>query len=204
MVGKGLQRVIFLLVLGFLIGVGCRFSPPPGAAVSGGDPDISQSAQPVSVVLPDGLELEDYCQEVGADEGYLLLPQLHSGGEGAPEEWKMAGSILRFPAESIIWDGGSIARLQSLWNHSGADELGPLEGMTAPAFLIKAEHDFYTAEELGAMEAAGTDLGGVEMNCTYWYIFFARPGDKTGYVLSLDAEKYSREEMLRFAESFQY
>lgn len=49
------------------------------------------------------------------------------------------------------------------------------------------------------MEAAD-----IELTSDYWYIFLARPEDEVGYVLSLCAKNYTKEDIIAFAETIEY
>lgn len=174
------------------------------SAALGGCSREDNFLEDISFTLPDGVAPLDYREETGPRGGCLLSPKLYDGGDGTPDEWIYSGMIARFPAERAVWKDGGITGVTGLWNHTDILQSRSLDGLAAPAFALEAEHDLYTAAGLYALEESGGSLDGLRTISTYWYVFFARPEDEWGYVLSLNAECFSEDDMLQFAESFQY
>lgn len=160
--------------------------------------------------LPDGLAETDYDAGLGFAGGVLLQPDAYEvlGDENnlsCPPEWKAAGMVSRFYTESIVeWDGEIIGHIYEYNNHTLSEEIKYLDGLCAPAFLIKSNHDLYTAAELGELEASGINMDEIDTTSDYWYVYFAKPGDELGYVISLNAKNYTMEDMMVFAESMEY
>lgn len=156
----------------------------------------------ISLTVPEGLTLADYSETLGYGGGYLLSPDAYPDhGDGTPPEWAAGGMAGSFPTAWLTWEGEAITGAAPGWNHTGYDEAEPLTGLAAPAALLYAEHDLYTAAELGELETSGVDLSTLETSAAYWYVFLAEPGDDTGILLSLNAKDFSREDAVDFARS---
>ena len=125
-------------------------------------------------------------------------------GDGTPPQWAAAGMAGSFPAAWLTWEGETIAGVAPGWNHTGYDQAEPLAGLAAPAALLYAEHDLYTAGGLGELEMNGVDLSTVETSAAYWYIFLAESGADTGILLSLNAKNFFREDAVAFARSVEF
>lgn len=159
----------------------------------------------ISLEVPEGLTLADYSDTLGYGGGYLLSPDAYPDhGDGTPPQWAAAGMAGSFPAAWLTWEGETIAGVAPGWNHTGYDQAEPLASLAAPAALLYAEHDLYTAGGLGELEMNGVDLSTVETSAAYWYVFLAEPGDTTGILLSLNAKNFSREDAVAFARSVEF
>lgn len=158
----------------------------------------------VSFTLPDDVELLEYREETGFGGGCLLSPKLHDGVDGTPDEWMYTGVICRFPAERALWEDGRITDITPLWNHTVINGSRSVDGLAAPALLLEAEHELYTAAELGRLEEEGAAPAPGQEVSTYRYVFLARPEEEWGYVISLDAGAYTEDDLLEFAGSFRY
>ncbi len=160
--------------------------------------------------LPGGLTETDFHADFGFAGGVLLQPDAYEvfGDENeqdCPPEWKAAGMVSRFFAEGVVaWNGERIAHIYQYSNHTSSEEINFLDGLCAPAFLLKASHDLYTASELAELEEAGVNIEEIDTTSDYWNVYFAKPGDEVGYVISLNAKNYTMEDVLAFAESVEY
>lgn len=179
------------------------------ATFTGARPDRSGAVElpelGISLVLPEGLTLEDYSETLGYGGGYLLSPDAYLYyGDGTPSQWAAAGMAGSFPAAWLTWEGETITDVAPGWNHTGYGEAEPLSGLAVPAAILQAEHDLYTAAELGELEMSGVDLSTVETVSSYWYVFLARPGDDTGILLSLNAKHFTRQDAVDLARSVEF
>lgn len=158
----------------------------------------------ISLIIPEELTLEDYSETLGYG-GYLLSPDayLHYG-DGTPSQWAAAGMVGRFPTSWLTWEGQTISKALPSWNHTSYGEPEPLSGLAAPAAILQAEHDLYTAAEAGVLEESGVDLSTVELVSAYWYVFLAQPGEDSGILLSLNAKNFTREDAVDFARSVEF
>lgn len=163
----------------------------------------------ISYELPKGLTESAYRADQGFAGGILLLPNAYevAGDEDsyAPSEWMAAGMISRFyAADLVVWNGNVIQEIYPFFNHTSTEALGSVDGLAAPGFLQKCNHDLYTASELGELAEQGVDIPESETTSDYWYVYLAKPGEKIGYVISLNAKNYTKEDAIAFAESVKW
>lgn len=175
----------------------------------------------LSYELPDGLTESAYHADIGFGGGCVFEPDAYEIPEEAdslvPAEWKAAGMVSRYAAEEVLRfndDGTEIVSVTASLNHSSMEPLGAVDGLCAPAYLVKGTHDLYTAADSGdagnSADADGTvtETDGskaarsdAEKTSEYWYVFFAKPDDETGYCVSLNAKNFTKEEALAFAKT---
>ena len=207
-------RVCYLLFCGVLLLLLVRMGP--GAPLSAAGPAAADEGaaafSKVRFIPPGGTEAGPYRADAGWGGGCLLLPyysdagsESAAGSKTASEKLRASGMVCFYrTGGAVAWDGGAISSVTLSTNHSSFEAIGPVDRLAAPAFLMRGEHDLYTAAVSYAMEEEGIDLTTVKTTASYWYVFFARPEDETGVVIGLDADRFSREETLRFAQSVQY
>ncbi len=184
-------------------------SPAPSAQPETVSPSLSSQEADVSYTLPDGLTATAYDPYTGPAGGVLLKPDAYELVEGdlwgAAAEWRAAGMVARYYTDGLVeWDGDRIATVGEFYNHTFSEEIGAVDGLCAPGFLKKSNHDLYTAAELDALAQDGVDVEALETTSDYWYLWLARPGEETGWVLSLNAKNFTQEDLLAFAQSFSY
>ena len=159
----------------------------------------------VTFQVPKGLTLENYDATVGDYGGCLLTPDAYEG-DFAPDEWKAAGYVMRFSTQTgegslgVSWKEEQISDVSIQWNHTEVKKLGKISGLAASAYLIKTEHDLYTAAEWSELEHTEN----AEPVSSYWCIVMARPEDAYGYVFALNAKNYTKEDAIAFAKTVRY
>lgn len=164
----------------------------------------------VEYTLPEGLWQSGYSMDNGIAGGVLLGPNAYEPlGDpefwSCPPEWAAAGMVSEYYTDGYIeWNGAEIGMVWDHSNHTASEPLGPINGLCAPAYLVKSNHDLYTAADLGRMEEQGMDTEHMETTSDYWYVWFARPGEEQGVVISLNAKNFTREDVLEFARSVRY
>lgn len=164
----------------------------------------------ISYQVPDGLEEQPYHADSGLMGARLLGPDAYSlltdpGSASAPQAWYASGMVSRFPVEDVLeWEDGQITQVRLMSNHTVLEDLGPLDGLCAPAFLTKATHDLYTHSELMELEQAGVDLDTLDTASEYWDVYLARPGDTVGYLFRLNAKHYTQQDAVDFAKTMAY
>lgn len=164
----------------------------------------------ISYQLPQGLTESGYDAECGFAGAILLLPnayEVYNEGESfsPPPEWRAAGMISRFyTADLVSWEGDEIKEVYPFYNHSSAESLGSLDGLAAPGFLQRCNHDLYTVADIDRLEEQGVSIPESEQTSDYWYIYMAEPGEEIGYVITLNTKNYTREDAIAFAESVQF
>lgn len=159
----------------------------------------------VTFRVPKGLTLESYNANVGDYGGCLLTPDAYEG-DFAPDEWKAAGYVMRFSTQTgegslgVSWKEEQISDVTIQWNHTEVKKLGKISGLAASAYLIKTEHDLYTAAEWSELEHTEN----AEPVSSYWCIVMARPEDAYGYAIALNAKNYTKEDAIAFAKTVRY
>ena len=50
----------------------------------------------------------------------------------------------------------------------------------------------------------GTDMSEIDTTGQYWLLYLVRENEETGYILTLNTKNYMKEDMLAWAQSFQF
>lgn len=163
----------------------------------------------ISYELPEGLTESVYRADLGFAGAVLLQPDAYEvyGDENsyAPAEWTAAGMISRFyTADLVVWDGDVIQEIHPFFNHTSEEALGSVDGLAAPGFLQKCNHDLYTIPELDELAEQGIEIPESETTSDFWYVYLAKPGEEIGFVVSLNAKNFTREDAIAFAGSIQW
>lgn len=163
----------------------------------------------ISYELPEGLTESAYRADLGFAGAILLQPDAYEvyGDENsyAPAEWTAAGMISRFyTADLVVWDGDVIQEIYPFFNHTSEEALGSVDGLAAPGFLQKCNHDLYTIPELDELAEQGIEIPESETTSDFWYVYLAKPGEETGFVVSLNAKNFTREDAIAFAGSIKW
>lgn len=123
----------------------------------------------------------------------MILPMVYEDMGSAPDYWRSSGVIADFnAAQCLRWEGEQIAEVLIYSNHMQIDNLGPVTGLSAPAYLTRNTYDLCTAAEA---------VGGEVPVSAYWCVYIAEPGASTGMLVSLEASRFSAEDTVRLAQS---
>lgn len=123
----------------------------------------------------------------------MILPMVYEDMGSAPDYWRSSGVIADFnAAQCLRWEGEQIAEVLIYSNHMQIDNLGPVTGLSAPAYLTRNTYDLCTAAEA---------VGGEVPVSAYWCVYIAEPGAITGMLVSLEASRFSAEDTVRLAQS---
>ena len=123
----------------------------------------------------------------------MILPMVYEDMGSAPDYWRSSGVIADFnAAQCLRWEGEQIAEVLIYSNHMQIDNLGPVTGLSAPAYLTRNTYDLCTAAEA---------VGGEVPVSAYWCVYIAKPGASTGMLVSLEASRFSTEDTVRLAQS---
>lgn len=142
--------------------------------------------------LPEGLSLSEYEGDILCG-GRMILPMVYEDMGSAPDYWRSSGVIADFnAAQCLRWEGEQIAEVLIYSNHMQIDNLGPVTGLSAPAYLTRNTYDLCTAAEA---------VGGEVPVSAYWCVYIAEPGASTGMLVSLEASRFSAEDTVRLAQS---
>ena len=157
----------------------------------------------IALELPEGLSFSTYHANVGFEGGCLILPMIYEGNEEAiPDSWMSAGMVSRFTQEWLLeWKGERIESFNHYDNYTLREVLEQVDGLCAPALLMSVEHDLYTAAAQAEMMEAGIELDFIENTSKYWYLILAEPGEKYGYVISLNQKNFEKEDILELGKT---
>lgn len=142
--------------------------------------------------LLEGLSLSEYEGDILCG-GRMILPMVYEDMGSAPDYWRSSGVIADFnAAQCLRWEGEQIAEVLIYSNHMQIENLGPVTGLSAPAYLTRNTYDLCTAAEA---------VGGEVPVSAYWCVYIAEPGASTGMLVSLEASRFSTEDTVRLAQS---
>lgn len=201
------KRVLFSVLLLCLLFTGCAKRE---AELPDSNTTVTIANRTVRFALPEGLDAEVSEELDGQVLQYRFTPMVYEFPDAVPSPsgavWGYSGVIDVFSNAVDFcndFDGDTITAVPSVWNHSTpVSEYGPVEGTDAPSYLFRESHDLYTPPEQQKLWDAGiypedTIPDGVE----FWHIAFARPGEQTMVVFSLNCEVFSQDDAIALAKS---
>lgn len=164
----------------------------------------------VRFALPEGLDVkvsEDLDDQVLQ---YRFTPMVYEFPDVVPSpsgvNWGYSGIIDIFNNEVDFrngFDGNTIVKTPIIWNHStSVSEYGPVEGTDAPSYLFRECHDLYIPPEHQKLWDAGVyPEDTIPDGADFWHIAFARPGEETMVVFSLNCEVFTQDDAIALAKS---
>lgn len=151
--------------------------------------------------LPDGLEAEN------ADDLTIFTPNVYKVGSEAScaDDRISAGYIQKFNTTDD-WGTMKDGKIEQVYsdNHSTVEDYGSIDGLCAPGYLVKVDYDLYSAAALEKEKSKGTDISEIDTTGQYWLLYLVRENEETGYILALNTKNYTKEDMLAWAQSFQF
>lgn len=161
----------------------------------------------VMAVLPEQLVV-DSCDETGclfvsSDEGERAYFQTLAKPL-AEASWCYPGGLMLHQAgEAFLeWQAGEIADVTLLWNHAELERPGEVVTQAAvPAYGVLVTHDLYTAATLEQAEQQTGAILTEQQTVRIWHVFLAQPDGDTVYELWLNADQYSKEQLLAMVQS---
>ena len=166
-----------------------------------------------TIELPEGYTLSEYNENVGNEGGFLIKPQayevLSEESYGYGMDFTMSGSIgiIRNVDDVFIYDineSNKITDVMSLWNHCSLEKIETLDDFDMPAVLYSANHDLYTAADMGSLEEQGINLQPEDTTSDYWYIFFTKSDSSVGYYLALDQRQFTKEDAVNIIKTLKF
>ena len=145
-----------------------------------------------AITLPEGYSFGEYIPDRGYEGCFLISPRVYNKGEdsGTPIEWQYSGALTRISADNsqvkIKYKNGIPEEILSMpiHNHTTSEHMSIIglerSSMQWPAIMLKENHD-----------STGD----------YWYFWFVKEGADKYYVLSLSADRFSKEEAIEIAKS---
>ena len=163
--------------------------------------DPAQTIGTAEYQLPDGLEAEN------ADDLTIFTPNVYKVGSEAScaDDRISAGYIQKFNTTDD-WGTMKDGKIEQVYsdNHSTVEDYGSIDGLCAPGYLVKVDYDLYSAAALEKEKNKGTDMSEIDTTGQYWLLYLVRENEETGYILALNTKNYTKEDMLAWAQSFQF
>ena len=163
--------------------------------------DPAQTMGTAEYQLPDGLEAEN------ADDLTIFTPNVYKVGSEAScaDDRISAGYIQKFNTTDD-WGTMKDGKIEQVYsdNHSTVEDYGSIDGLCAPGYLVKVDYDLYSAAALEKEKSKGTDMSEIDTTGQYWLLYLVRENEETGYILALNTKNYTKEDMLAWAQSFQF
>lgn len=166
--------------------------------------------------LPANLTAGSFLAELGYGGSYLISSKEEDNAyiedltayvdkEMIPNEWYSIGGMCINSVYEVEWENGKISSIPIYSNHiSPIGEGESLEGCEVPAYLELMECDLYTAASLTEAENKYGEIPREKQTSRIWYVYFAKPESKEVYTIWLNADLYSKEEIIEFAESVRF
>lgn len=163
--------------------------------------DPAQTIGTAEYQLPDGLEAEN------ADDLTIFTPNVYKVGSEAScaDDRISAGYIQKFNTTDD-WGTMKDGKIEQVYsdNHSTVEDYGSIDGLCAPGYLVKVDYDLYSAAALEKEKSKGTDMSEIDTTGQYWLLYLVRENEEIGYILALNTKNYTKEDMLAWAQSFQF
>ena len=163
--------------------------------------DPAQTMGTAEYQLPDGLVAEN------GDDLTIFTPNVYKVGSEAScaDDRISAGYIQKFNTTDD-WGAMKDGKIEQVYsdNHSTVEDYGSIDGLCAPGYLVKVDYDLYSAAALEKEKNKGTDMSEIDTTGQYWLLYLVRENEETGYILALNTKNYTKEDMLAWAQSFQF
>ena len=187
--------MVGLAILALVVTSLCFLTNPKAAN------DPVQTMGTAEYQLPDGLEAES------ADDLTIFTPNAYKVGSEAScaDDRISAGYIQKFNTTDD-WGTMKDGKIEQVYsdNHSTVEDYGSVDGLCAPGYLVKVDYDLYSAAALEKEKIKGTDISEIDTTGQYWVLYLVRENEETGYILALNTKNYTKEDMLAWAQSFQF
>lgn len=187
--------MVGLAILALVVTSLCFLTNPKAAN------DPAQTMGTAEYQLPDGLEA------VNADDLTIFTPNVYKVGSEAScaDDMISAGYIQKFNTTDD-WGTMKDGKIEQVYsdNHSTVEDYGSIDGLCAPGYLVKVDYDLYSAAAWEKEKRKGTDMSEIDTTGQYWLLYLVRENEETGYILALNTKNYTKEDMLAWAQSFQF
>lgn len=187
--------MVGLAILALVVTSLCFLTNPKAAN------DPAQTMGTAEYQLPDGLEAEN------GDDLTIFTPNVYKVGSEAScaDDMISAGYIQKFNTTDD-WGAMKDGKIEQVYsdNHSTVEDYGSIDGLCAPGYLVKVDYDLYSAAAFEKEKSKGTDMSEIDTTGQYWLLYLVRENEETGYILALNTKNYTKEDMLAWAQSFQF
>lgn len=176
-----------------------------------------QMSDYMTAELPENLSIDQFYAWIGDGGGsFLVSSNIEDNAyiedliatvdpDWPPSEWYSIGGMCCCNGYELEWENETITRIPSQGNHRGF--IGTGESLTnceVPARLELVSNDLYTLASLHIAEEKYGEIPREKWNSRMWYVYFSKPESKDVYAVWLNADLYSKEEIIRFAESVRF
>ena len=158
--------------------------------------------------LPSDFTLGAFQADIAFYDGWLLEGEAEEPphDEGISEAWYCPGGIGRGETASQIlkFESGVLTDAVLLMNHT--EQLGEteiLEGCQVQAVLVEYAFELFTAsgwEDYLSQHSEAEEV----LNSQYWYVFMGKEDSEIFYVLFLNQEYFTKDDIIRMAQSVQF
>lgn len=160
--------------------------------------------------LPDGFTLNGFQSGVAfAGGGWMLegTVQEPPHGDGAPADWYCTGGIEKgeHASQLLRFENGVLTDIDWRMNHmEQVGETKILDGCETQAVLAEYAFELFTPPEWE--EYVSKHPGNVEdiSKSRYWYVFMGEADSENYYVLFLNQEYFTKEDIIRMARSVRF
>lgn len=187
--------MVGLAILALVVTSLCFLTNPKAAN------DPAQTMGTAEYQLPDGLEAES------ADDLTIFTPNVYKvGSEASCADDKISAGYIQKFNTTDDWGTMKHGKIEQVYsdNHSTVEDYGSIDGLCAPGYLVKVDYDLYSAAALEKEKSMGTDMSEIDTTGQYWLLYLVRENEETGYILALNTKNYTKEDMLAWAQSFQF
>ena len=187
--------MVGLAILALVVTSLCFLTNPKAAK------DPEQTMETAEYQLPDGLEAEN------ADDLTIFTPNVYKvGSEASCADDKISAGYIQKFNTTDDWGAMKDGKIEQVYsdNHSTVEDYGSIDGLCAPGYLVKVDYDLYSAAALEKEKIKGTDISEIDTTGQYWLLYLVRENEETGYILALNTKNYTKEDMLAWAQSFQF
>ena len=187
--------MVGLAILALVVTSLCFLTNPKAAK------DPAQTMGTAEYQLPDGLEAEN------ADDLTIFTPNVYKvGSEASCADDKISAGYIQKFNTTDDWGTMKDGKIEQVYsdNHSTVEDYGSIDGLCAPGYLVKVDYDLYSAAALEKEKSKGTDIAEIDTTGQYWLLYLVRENEETGYILALNTKNYTKEDMLAWAQSFQF
>lgn len=200
------KNIIVLIILFVIFNTcGCRNDKNTYIDITGN----SGIGNYLSFELPEGLGLGEYKENLLDNcNGSFLVGDMTvtEHGEYALDAWKAIGGITvceNGGIELSFKNGKILSATGVIENHVGIAADGEnIENDDLSAYLIEYEFDLFTAAELEEYQIQNNiTLSRKDTVSRYWYVYLGNEGDSISYVVFLNADLYSKEEVIAFVKT---
>ncbi len=159
--------------------------------------------------LPGDFTWGEYREGIGFCGGWLVEGETEEPphDEWISEAWYCPSGIGRGENASQIlkFESGTLTDAALMMNH--AEQLGEteiLEGCEVQAILAEYAFDLFTAASWEDYLSQHPDAEEDVLNSHYWYVFMGKEDSEIFYVLFLNQEHFTKDDVIRMARSVQF